>query len=171
MRKGASIIEMLAVIFVVGILLLPLARLTSATFRDVPRSYRSANVNTSILNALRRMSQDINRAVGLPRSFGGLSSDSRTLIIRLPEGFVCYGLDGDKIIRYVFVDSQEKGWGEDMEWSVPRAVINWKLLKDGDKTFAVEVHKYIEHRNGDVIEKKLANSYVFFVGAYPEPIK
>jgi len=33
----------------------------------------------------------------------------------------------------------------------------------------VELQKYIAHRNGDVVDKKLANSYVFFVGAYPEP--
>jgi len=169
MRKGTSLIEMLTVIFIIGVLLVPFAHLTSVTTRDIPRSYRTANSNTSLLAALQRMHQDINRAVEFPQSYGELSSDSRTLLIQLPDGLICYGFDGDKIIRYVPVDSQEGIWREGMEWSVPKAVIDWRLLRNGDETFAVELQKYIAHRNGDVVDKKLANSYVFFVGAYPEP--
>jgi hypothetical protein len=171
MRKGTSLVEMLAVIFVIGILLLPFAQLTSATFRDIPCSYRSANVNTTLLNALRQIRRDINRAVEFPDSYDNLSNDDRTLLIRLPDGFICYGLDGDKIVRYVLVNSRERIWQQGMEWSVPRGVINWKILQKGDKVFAVELQKYVEYKSGGVIERKFANSYVFFVGAYPEPIE
>lgn len=171
MRKGTSLIEMLAVISIVAVLLVPFAQLTAMTFRDIPRSYRTANVNTSLLSALQQMRRDINRAVEFPGSYGGPSSDSRTLLIQLPDGLICYGFDGDKISRYVLVNAQERIRQEGMEWSVPKAVISWRLLQNGDKTFAVELQKYIVHRSGDVIDRKLANSYVFFVGAYPEPVE
>jgi len=169
MRKGTSIIEMLTVIFIVGVLLVPFAHLTSVTTRDIPRSYRTANANTSLLAALQRMREDINRAVEFPESYGELSSDSRMLLIQLPDGLVCYGLGDDEITRYVLVNSREQTWREDMEWSVPKAVIDWRLLRNGNKTYAVKLHKYIECRTGGVIEKKLANSYVYFAGVYPEP--
>jgi hypothetical protein len=171
MRKGTSFVEMLAVIFVIGVLLLPFAQLTTTTFRDVPYSYRSSNVNTTLLNAIRQIRRDINKAVGFPDFYNSLANDDRTLLIQLPDRLICYGFDSDKIIRYVLVNPREEIRQERMEWSVPRGVINWKLLQNGDKTYAVELHKYVEHRTGGVIERKFANSYVFFVGAYPEPIQ
>jgi hypothetical protein len=171
MRKGTLIVEMLAAIFVIGILLLPFAQLTSTTFRDIPCSYRSANVNTTLLKALQQIRRDINRTVEFPDSYNSLSNDGRTLLIQLSDGLICYSLDGDKIIRYVLFNSREGIRQEGMEWSVPRAVINWKLLQNGDKTYAVELYKCIEYKSEGVIRRKLANSYVFFVGACPEPVE
>jgi len=171
MRKGTSLIELLAALFVIGVLSLPFAHLTTTTLRDVPRSYRAANVNTTVLNSLEQIRLDVNRSVALPDFHGGLTSNDRTLLLQLPDGLIRYELDDDKITRYVLVDSQQGTWQEEMRWSVPRAVINWQVLRDDGRAYAVELHKHIAMRTGGVIEKKFANSYVFFVGACPEPIE
>ncbi len=171
MRKGTSLVEMLAVILAIAVLMLPLAKMTRTTAEEIPRSYRTANANTSLLSALRQMRRDINRAAEFPKSYGDFSNDSRTLLIQLPDGCVCYRLDGRELIRYNLTDSDSGKWEQSQVWTVPKAIISWRLLRNGDRAFAVELQKHIVHRSGDVIEKKLANSYVFFAGAYPEPIE
>jgi hypothetical protein len=163
--------EMLAVVLVLGVLLVPLARLTAVTVKEIPCSYRTANINTSLLSAVQQMGRDINRAVEFPESCGGFSSDSRTLLIKLSDGCVCYRLDGKELVRYNLTDSDSGQWEQSQLWTIPKAVISWKLPRKGNKVFAVELQKHIVYRSGDVVEKKLSNSYVFFAGAYPEPIE
>ena len=81
MRKGYTIIEMMAVIAVIVILSIPTARLSRTILHDVPKSFRTIEANTGVLNALKQMRTDINAARKFPESFKDFTADSNTLLV------------------------------------------------------------------------------------------
>jgi len=165
MRKGMTIIEMLALIMVLAILSVPLARLSRATLRDIPAMWRMVQINTRVIEMLEQMHGDIDFAEALPDKFGKYEADEKTLLIESKGTVVCYQLKDEKIVRYETVADSNDGFKDTATWPVPEAKVEWRLLYRGDKAYAVEVQSYIAKWVGERLEKKFANSHLYFAGA------
>lgn len=173
MRKGFSIVEALVVLAVISIISIPLARLSTTTLRDIPRSYRMIQANTSMLSALKKMHKDISAAKDLPESFGQYTTNNEVLLIELADGMICYQLkDGEMLKRKLI---RRRRTGDDQEettsWPVPYAKMEWQVRQKNNNGYAVEITAYMEKKSGDRLEKKMANSYLYFVGACKEALR
>jgi prepilin-type N-terminal cleavage/methylation domain-containing protein len=166
MRKGFTLVEILVVIIVLPFVMLVLDGLFSTLIRDIPRSYRVVQENTSLLSMLEQMQQDINKAKGLPESFDEYTTSNKLLLIELTEGMICYQLKDDKVLRSKLTDNQQSNAGERRVWSVPHAKVEWQVWRKDKGGYAVEVKTHIEHKVGGNWEKKMANSHLYFVSTY-----
>ncbi len=171
MRKGYLIIEMLVVISIVILISIPLARLTTITIRDIPQSYRTIKANTSILNALKYLRKDVNAAKRFPKSFDTYTAGEEAILIELADAVICYELKEDEIKRCKLSKTDEGTPDDIIGWPCPNAKFKWRLWKKDGAGYAVEIKTYIERKRGRVIEKKMANSHLYFVGAYQEVVK
>jgi len=165
MRKGFTLVEMLVVIIVLPFVMLVLDGLFSTLIRDIPRSYRVMQENTSLLSMLEQMQQDIDKAKGLPESFDEYTTSNKLLLIELTEGMICYQLKDNKVLRCKLTDNQQKNALEKKSWSVPHAKVEWQVWRKDRGGYAVEVKMHIEHEIQGHWEKKMANSHLYFVGA------
>lgn len=164
MRKGFMLTELLVVLAVLSFVSVALAGLFRTLISDIPRASRVVQANTSLLNMLGQMREDIDAAKQLPRVFAEYTTDNKMLLIELSDGIICYQLKEDQVLRRRLKNAQEDG-GEDMEvWSVPHAKIQWQVWKKDGKGYAVEVKTHIEYNVRGHLEKKMANSHLYFVG-------
>jgi len=170
MRRGFSLTEMLVLVAVFAAVLLVFAPVFSTLFNHIPRSYRVAQENTKLLDMLGRMRRDIEAASQVPQSFGEYKQDEKSLLIESAQGVIRYQLDDGRVLRYKVTDAQQQGSGNPMVWSVPNARIEWAVWKKDGRGYAVEVRTYIDYPVGRRSEKKLANSHVYFMGAFREAI-
>lgn len=166
MRKGFSLVEMVVVMVVVVALLVPLAGLSTTTIRDIPQFYRTIQTNTTVLNMLKQMHRDINAAAQLPKSFAGFATDDKLLLIELTDGVICYQLKDHKVLRRTLTSQSKTTDDHTTVWPVPNAEILWKVWRKNDTGYAVEVNTCIGRKTPGRLEKRMANSYLYFVGAY-----
>jgi len=171
MRKGFSLIEMLTVIVVLAAILLAIVPAFTTLISDIPRSYRVAQANTSLLNMLEHLRKDIDAAKGLPQSFGGHTVNDSLLLIESADDVLAYQLKPDQVLRQSLKDPQQAGGEGTTVWSIPNARVEWHVWKKGNKGYAVEVKTHIGHNVGGRLEKKMANSHLYFVGAFREVSK
>ncbi len=169
MRKGFTLVEILVVIIVLPFVMLVLDGLFSTLIRDIPRSYRVVQENTSLLSMLEQMQQDIDKAKGLPESFDEYTTSNKLLLIELTEGMICYQLKDDKArtVRRSSLASRVTGDESRITvWSIPHAKVEWQVWRKDRGGYAVEVQAHIEHKVGGHWEKKMVNSHLYFVGAF-----
>ena len=62
MRKGFTLVEMLAVTISLPFLMIVLDGLFKTLIKDIPRSYQVVQANTSLISMLKEMQQDIDKA-------------------------------------------------------------------------------------------------------------
>lgn len=169
MRKGFTLVELLIVIIVLPFVMLVLDGLFSTLIRDIPRSYRVMQENTSLLSMLEQMQQDIDKAKGLPESFDEYTTSNKLLLIELAEGMICYQLKDDKArtVRRSSLASRVTGDESRITvWSIPHAKVEWQVWRKDGGGYAVEVQAHIEHKIQGHWEKKMVNSHLYFVGAF-----
>ncbi|MBA7477336.1 hypothetical protein ES707_12745 [subsurface metagenome] len=169
MRKGFTLVEILVVIIVLPFVMLVFDGLFSTLIRDIPRSYRVVQENTSLLSMLEQMQQDIDKAKGLPESFDEYTTSNKLLLIELTEGMICYQLKDDKArtVRRSSLASRVTGDESRITvWSIPHAKVEWQVWRKDRSGYAVEVKTHIEHKIGGNWEKKMANSHLYFVSTY-----
>jgi len=171
MRRGFSLIELITVLAVISIIAVPLAKLNRTMLYDIPRSCKMMQVNTSILSALKQMDRDINEAVAFPDAFGGGTSNDELLLIELTEGVVSYEFNEQEIVRRKLSGTAEGSDEDIMRWPARHAKIQWQIRQENDKAYAVEIKTWIEHKSGDLVERKMENAHLYFVGAYREPLR
>lgn len=171
MRKAFTIVELLVVMVVFASVSVALAALFTTLITDIPKSYRVVQENTSLLSMLRQMRKDIDKAKALPPSFAGHTTGDELLLIELPDDMICYQLKNGEVLRRKLANVQ-KGRDEDTKvWLIPHAKIEWQLAGDDDNAYAVEVKTHIEYQVRGHRQKKLANSYLYFLSALPEATK
>lgn len=166
MRKGVTLTEMLIVIIVLPVFMLAFDKMFKTVVKDIPRSYRVVNEDISLLNMLEKLQQDIDIAEGLPDSYGSYYVSGKQFLIEQADCVICYRFEDGKVLRYRLTD--DNGGRKEAEdfWTLPHAVIRWQVLKRNGRGYAVEVRKHIEHKVLGHLEKKLANSYVYHIGAF-----
>ena len=170
MRRGYTLVELLVAMVLFSIVSIVLSRLFTTIINDIPRSYRIVQENTSVLDMLEQMHEDIDTAKGLPESFAEYTTDEDLLLIELPDGIVCYQLKDGKIIRHRLSAVQENYEKDAEAWPVPNAKIEWQVRRN-DRGGSVEIKTCIEHDFGGRSEEKMANSHLFFVGAFREVVE
>jgi len=175
MRKGFTLVEILVVIMVLPFVMLVLDGLFGTLIRDIPRSYRVMQENTSLLSMLEQMQQDIDRAKGLPESFDEYTTSNKLLLIELEEGMICYQLKDEKVLRLRTRD-EERGTRDasivnrlssvSQSWSIPHAKVEWQVWRNDGGGYAVEVKTHIKYNVQGHWQKKMVNSHLYFVSTY-----
>ncbi len=171
MRRGFSLAELLAVMVVLTAASFALAGLFSTVITDVPRSYRVMQTNTTLLNMLERMREDVDAAKGLPASFGESTANEELLLIEMKDGVISYQIRDDKVLRRNIISTDDSEGEDTRVWSVPHAKVQWQVWRENGKGYAVQVRTHIEHEVWGHWEKKMANSHLYFVGALGEAFK
>jgi len=165
MRKAFTLVEAIVLMIVIAFVSVTLAGLFTTILKDIPRSYRVVQTNTSLLNMLGRLRKDIDAAKGLSESLGEQAADGKLLVITLTDGLVYYRLKDNEVLRRKQGDS-EKGREDKTVWAVPKAKIEWRVWQKNGNGYAVEVRTHVEHKIRGSVEKKMANSHLYFVGAF-----
>jgi len=168
MRKGFMLVEMITAVVLLMALSLAFVPVFRTLLQDVPKMYQWANINSSVQDLLSHIRADIDAAGELPDAYGGVTTGERTLLIEQPEGIVVYQLNkDDNVVRSILTagQGQESKIHEENIWQTSQAKIKWQVWQKAGSGFAVEITTWIEHETPRGVEKKLANSRVFFVGA------
>jgi len=139
-RKGFTLIEMLAVMVVLIIISFALAGVFTTVITDIPRSYRVIQTNTTLLNMLEQMRDDIGTATcacatcgeantgagrELPEAFSQYATKDGLLLIETSDGVISYQVNppyvwrikDDKVLRRnLMADAcPERSRGDDSE--------------------------------------------------------
>ena len=166
MRKGFTLVEMLIVIMTLPFVALVLDGLFNTLLTDIPRSARVLQDNTTVLNMLGQIQQDIDAAKALPDSFAGHTTDDRLLLIELAEGTICYQIEDGRVLRRRLTDTQQDGREEARVWAMPNAKVEWRLWRQQGRGYAVEIKTHIKHKLRKKLQKKMANSHLYFSGVF-----
>jgi len=166
MRKAFTLVELLIVIITLPFVAIVLDRLFLALLIDIPRSSQLVQENTTLLNMLQQMQQDIDRAKQLPSSFAGQTASDKLFLIELLDGVICYQLENGFVLRRQLTDNQRLEGQYATVWSLPNTVIQWQLWRENDKGYAVEIKTYIKHKLRKKWQKKMPNSYLYFTGVF-----
>ena len=166
MRKGFTLVEIMVVIVILPFVMVLLGGLFRTILSEIPASYRIAQENTTLLNMLELMHQDIDKAKGLPVSFAGQTASDELLLIELPDGVVCYELKDGQVIRARLTGDQPDETQGTRVWSLPHAKIEWQVwTRDGER-YALQIQSYVEHKSLGRTERKMANSHLYIIGAF-----
>lgn len=166
MRRGFTLVEIMVVVIILPFVMVLLGGLFRTILSEIPASYRIAQENTTVSDMLEQIQQDIDKAEGLPISFADHAAGDKLLLIELPDGVIRYELKDGQAIRTILADAQPDEAEAKRVWSAPHARIEWQVwTRDGER-HAVQIQTYIEHKSLGRTEKKMANSHLYFMGAF-----
>jgi len=166
MRKGFTIIEMLVIVIITPFIFVIFDGLFKTLLSDIPWSWRIAQENTTMVNMLDQLQQDIDAAKGLPESFGTYAANDHLLLIESPGGVLCYQIKDGKVLRQRFAGTGSSKPEDEKVWSLPNAKIAWHGWTRDGRRYAVETSAYVERRARGQWKKKMAHSRLYFVGAF-----
>jgi len=165
MRKGFTLVEMMVVIIILPFVLVLLDGLFGTILTEIPRSWRTAQQSTTLLNLLEQIHQDIEEAKGLPAEFAGHAAGDELLLVELPDAIVGYRIEEGQVTRSKLTGAPPGEVEQKRVWSVPNSKIEWQVWQKDDSRYAVEVETHVEFKVLGRLEKKMARVHVFFVGA------
>jgi len=166
MHRGFTLVEILLVVVMVSFAAIALDGLLTAMLRDIPRSSRVVQENTTLLDILTQMRRDISRAKGLPESFNGCTADEQVLLIAWPDSVICYQLKNGQVFRRKLTAVQDADNNDARVWSVPNAEVKWRVWRKNGQGYAVEIETYVKQRLREKWQKKMANSHLYFLGGF-----
>ncbi len=165
MRKGFTLMEVLVVVIVLPFMIIVLDGLFKTLIKDIPRSHQLLIENTTLTIMLDRIQQDIDKAKGLPDSFDGHTAGSELLLIELADSVICYHFKDGSVLRRTLKENKQSNIEEERIWKIPHTNITWQVWRKGQNGYAIEVQTSIEYKiRGKHLEKKMANSHLYFVG-------
>jgi hypothetical protein len=171
MRKGFTLVEVFILVTVLPFVFLLFDGLFKAIAGEIPMSVRIVHENTSLLNVLRQIQKDIDRAKGLPKSFAGQTAGDQILLIELAEGIICYERKDGQVIRQKLTETSQ-GKAEDPRiWSIPHANVEWKVWERNGQGYAVETNTHLEYGRRGQWVKKMAHSHLYFAGALGKELR
>ena len=179
MRRAFTLIELLVVVTVLPFVMVAVSGVYATFIRDIPRTTRVLQENTTVLDLLRQIRRDVDGAVGLPEQFRGQHAGEHTLLIEQPSRVIRYQIEDGRIVRTPFVvtpsgvssdaltgtlqtGSQSE---EPRVWRMRDAVIAWRLWEQDGRGYAVEIHSHVKQWVSNFPREKLANTQVFFIHA------
>jgi prepilin-type N-terminal cleavage/methylation domain-containing protein len=165
MKRAFTLIEVVVVLSIIPIVLIALNGFIRAFVQDLSRGTAVINEQTTVLNMIDTISHDMDRAVGLPDSFGGRHSDSRTLLIALPTGIVVYEHADGRVARTILDADGRDDPNSQRQWRARDAVVDWQRWKQAEIAHAVEVRSCINQTVDGHPQKKLAQTRVFLLNA------
>jgi prepilin-type N-terminal cleavage/methylation domain-containing protein len=165
MNKAFTLIEVVIVLSILPVVMLVLSRIMTTFVRDVPHGMAVVNEQTTVLNMIDAIGDDVYRAVALPDSLGARQSDDRTLLIALSNGVVAYEQADGGVSRTVLGQDGRDDPNAQRQWRLPNAVIGWQRWKQAEAAHAVEVHSYVKQTVDGHPQKKLAQTRVYLLNA------
>ncbi|UCC98581.1 MAG: type II secretion system protein [Phycisphaerales bacterium] len=166
MRKGFTLVELMVVIIILPFVLVLLDGLFATLLTEMPRSWRTAQESTTLLNLLERVQQDVDKARGLPAEFAGRTAGEELLLIELPGTVIGYQIKEDRITRSRFTGTPANDAEEERTWSVPNGKVEWHVWQKDGERYAVELKTHIELKVRGRLEEKTARAHLFFVDAF-----
>ena len=166
MRRGYLFAEMLTVITILAILGGTFVTLSGKTIFGAGRSYRLIQTNASMLHMLGQLRSDVNSGKGFAESFGACSAGEETLLIESEEGVICYQLKGNEVVRRTLADVDGAGDQKVTIWPIRNGRFIWRIWRKDGEGYALELQSYIEYETSGRLQKKMANSYLYFVGSH-----
>ncbi|MFH1719482.1 MAG: hypothetical protein ABIF19_19185 [Planctomycetota bacterium] len=166
MRRGFTLIEILVIVIITPFVFLIFDGLFRTLVSDIPWSWRIAQENTTMLNMLDQLQQDIDKATALPESFAGHTADDNLLLIESADGVLCYQLKDGQVLRRRLTNSGGSDTEEERAWSLPHAKIVWHVWARDGRRYAVESRAHIERSARGQWKKKMAHSRLYFAGAF-----
>ncbi len=154
-------VELLAVVVLMGALSAGMAGLFVTLVADIPRAKRAMDANSVVSGMLIEMRKDVASAQSLPEAGGKVKTDQNTLLIQLPDKTLCYELKDDRVIKRKISPDVKSDILH--TWTAPNAKIKWSVQRQGGRGYAVEVRTHIEVNFAGKRLKKLANAHVFFM--------
>jgi prepilin-type N-terminal cleavage/methylation domain-containing protein len=168
MRNGFTLVEMLAVIIVVTFAFFAFNVIFKDAVVDVPRSTRVVDENTTLLSMMSRMQRDIDSAKGLPEPSAGQVASDKLLLLEMADGTICYQLEDDGVIRHKLMNAELNVADQARTWLLPNSKIEWRIWRKDGIGYAVEVKTHIRYKLREKMEKKMANSHLYFAGIFAE---
>ena len=154
-HKGLSLVEMVTVIAILAIISIPLAQLSRSLAAGIPNSYKLYQLNTSILNAMRKLRDDTARADDFILE-NNADGKGWALTLKGHPAEIIYTFNNDLLCRGENKNNQT--------WELPRVKLNLKPFLPEPGTRAVEVHAYISVKEYGKERKKLENTFLFYAG-------
>ena len=164
MRKGMTLVEVLIVMVVLPFAAAAFDVLFRSTLSDIPRSTRLVQENTSLLNMLEQMRQDIAAAKAMPESSGQYTAGEGLLLIEIADGVLGYQLKDGKVLRYRLTGRQEEQEENARVWSLPNSQVQWRTWRKDGRGYAVEVRTSIRYKLRSKYQQRMANSHLYFLG-------
>lgn len=164
MRKAFTITEMIAVMVIFPAAVFALDGLFTTILRDIPQSSQVVQENTSVLDLLEHIQDDIDRAKSLPASFADRVADANTLLIELADRTIAYELENGRALRRSLGETKDND-PEQATWSLPNAHVEWRVWSGNAAGYAVEIKTHIRYKRTMNWLEKMANTRVYFVGA------
>lgn len=168
MRKGYLLAEMIVILSVLALVLLITGRFFRVFAYELPRDFRLIQESCVLNNAVSRIRADVASAKVLSE-FVNDSAEPVSLVMKLHDGTVSYRFDRGQILRCV-ASAQDTASG-DIIWSVPHGRIEWRVWRRDQTGYAVELKTCIEYKDLGHIQRKLANSYLFFADTVGEAVE
>ena len=166
MRKGFTLVEILVVVIILAFLIFLTDGLFTTLLAEIPRSYRIAQESITLQNLLEQIQQDMDKASGLPKSFEGLTTDDKQILIELPDGVICFQQKDEQIIRRKLTDGPQDRVEEKRAWSLPSTKVEWTIREKDTQGIAVELKTHIEYKTRGRWRKTTANSHVYYGGVF-----
>jgi len=160
MRRAFTLVELLMVVTILPFVMVVISGVYATFIRDIPRTTRVLQENTTVLDLLQQIRRDMDQAVGLPEQFDGRHAGERTLLIEQPGRVICYQLGDGQVVRTLLTDRQSDG---ERLWRMRDAVIACRLWVQDGRPYAVEIHSHVKQWVSGFLREKLVNSHVFFV--------
>lgn len=157
-RKAFTLVEVLWLITIAPFVMVIVSGIFATIIRDIPRETRVVQQNTTVLDMLRQVREDVDRAIRLPQQYDQIRADERTLLIEQPTAVVCYQFENGRAMRTLLNDPNEQ-----RVWRMRDAVITWRPWARDEAAYAVEMHSHIQQQVAHLRRNQLANSQVFFL--------
>lgn len=167
MRKAFTLVEIVVVLAVLPALTIAMSLFFATFIRDIPRMTRVVERNTTMLDVVEQLRDDMDQAIGLPDAVDDKTSDDRTLLIALPAHVVCYELQEGKAVRRVLDGDNEISH----TWRFPAAVLTWSRWRDADGAYAVEIHSHVNQTVGSTLKQQLVNAHVLFLHGFRKDVQ
>jgi hypothetical protein len=103
--------ELLVVVTVLPFMMVAVSGVYATFIRDIPRTTRVLQENTTVLNLVGQMRRDVDAAIGLPEQFESQHAGERTLLIEQPGRVICYQIEDGRIVRTVLMGGSVKAEG------------------------------------------------------------
>ena len=164
MRKAYVLIEMITVMAILAVIMLACAKPLKTLVSAIPQTSKDFRTNSNMLRMLRQLRKDVEHSNGLLEYTADEKIGGNILLIETGSGIVCYEL-GDGEVTKTTSRTDEQPSQNSQTWSFPRAKINWNLRNHNGRACAVELTTSIGRMVSGMREKKLRNSYIYFVGS------
>lgn len=162
LRRGISLVELLVIIPILATVMALGCELLPVLGKEVPATWRAAGAQRQLTGALQRIGRDVDLAEASPGADALRLTDDNTLLIQTRNG----------VVRYVFADGgvtrsdSAAGGAPPQTWSMPEAVINWRIMRDNkDRAQALELMTAVKVQIAGRTLERLANSRVYYVNA------